>query len=232
MPVGGKLVFTANPGTGTTLRSPLPTVTMRARRREDTLAASAPTVFIPAGMPGLQGWLKDQPIQLVVQGPGGIGVEQGLTAALRTEIPGSYALTTRAFANYVQVEAIVVGLRAIIIAVASVGLMSFLLAGIDQVLARRATMAGLLALGVPRGTLRRAQLWEALVPLGLGIPATVALGRVSGATLLQITTRNVTAGLGDTIGLATGCVAGVAVIATVLLTMSVPRIDPEALRRP
>ena len=202
-----------------------------ATMRPSSLLADTDHLFLPVATPGLTDWLQRRPVQLLVEAPGGIGVEQQLEDELQTALPGAGVLATRAFANYVQARNIALVLDALTLAVLALGLLAFLLASIDQVLGRRSSVTGLLALGVPASTLRRAQLWESLTPLLVGLPLAAGLGFLTGSTYLLLASA-VSAPdwsqLGTVVVIAS---AGALAAALTLLVLAVPPIDPSSIRR-
>lgn len=215
-------------GTWTT---PAPTAAMSTAMRPSSLEVGIDDIFLPVATPGLAEWLQQQPVQLVVEGPGGISVEQQLQATLRTVLPGAQVITTRAFANYVQARNIAMVLDAVTLAVLSIGLLAFLLASIDQVLGRRSSIISLLVLGVPSSTLRLAQLWESLTPLLIGLPFAGGLGFLTGSSFVSLSDAASAPDwqqLGAIVGVAS---VGALATALALLVLAVPPIDSALIRR-
>ena len=66
---------------------------------------------------------------------------------------------------------------------------SLLVGGLEQLGERRPVLAALGAFGVPRGVLARSVLWQAAVPVALGLAVSVCVGLVLGALLLHVGDR-------------------------------------------
>ena len=208
----------------------VPTRRAPATRNPNNLPADIPELFIPFDAPGVQEFLAHRPVSLVVEGPGGIGVEATLKAALEAEIDDVFVTTTRAFANYVQTRNIVLVLNVATLAVLLLGLLSFALASIDQVLARRVSLTSLLVLGVPTRTLRTAQIWETLVPLGLGLPLAIGLGWFTGSGAHVMADQPTV--WSPVLGLASVALVGVVATTCLLVVAGIPRIQSQNIRRP
>lgn len=230
-PAAFPLPLAASDGTGQWYLDNAPQAIVTMTPKDDNLMSGHPSLFIPIGTPGISEWLEDQPVTLIVEGPGGIATERSLTSALRVELPGSYALATRAFSNYIQTRAQILVLNALTIAVVAVGLLSFMIASIDQVLGRRASMTNLLVLGIGSRTLRTAQLWESLIPLAIGLPAATWLGFGTGSALMRLYNPTYALNWPQLITMSSGSIVAVALVALALLVAAVPKIDPTSIRR-
>jgi hypothetical protein len=107
---------------------------------------------------------------------------------------------------------------------------SFLLASIDQVLARRSSISSLLVLGVSASTLRLAQLWESLVPLLIGLPLAAGLGFTTGSTYLLLSNADLTPDWQQLWLVVAAACGGALALALTLLVLAVPRLQPAAIR--
>lgn len=197
--------------------------------RSTSLMGEDAALFVPRDLPGVTTWLVGKPVDVIVEGPGGLGVEWRLADALRPIIPEVRVQSTRAFANYVTARNIVTVLDAIRVSVVVIGLLTFLLASIEQVLGRQATARSLLLIGVGRSTLRCAQLLESLVPLMISLPAAIGLGYLTGVAYVGLSGASATWASLSLVPIV--AIAGTILVSTVLLVLAVPRITPATVRR-
>lgn len=229
VPVGEPVRLVPNRGGDSELVVTSPGSAMAVSMRPTSLEQELPSLFIPASDRAAARWLKDQQVDLMVEAPGGLLVEQNVADALRAEIPGAYAVSTRALSNYVTNRNILTSLAAVRWAILALGLLSFLMASADQVLGRRESMRSLVLLGAPRSTLQRAQLIESLTPLLISVPAAIGLGHLAGSTYLKLGGGD--ANWNSVVLAMTVAAAGTAVVAATLLVLAVPRITPTGVRR-
>jgi hypothetical protein len=107
---------------------------------------------------------------------------------------------------------------------------SLLVGGLEQLRERRPVLAALSAFGVPRGVLARSVLWQAAVPIVLGLAVSVSVGLALAALLLRIGGQPFST---DWAAVAAMTGAGAAVIALVTLA-TLPALSrlmrPEGLR--
>jgi putative ABC transport system permease protein len=203
---------------------PAPTARVKGdtRRELDPIDAAVllpPSVLSAASLPE-----KAQVHVLVLGVPG-----RTLQADLETA--GLSASTYWGFEDY----DFVVGLRAIVWAVAavvlSVGLLAFAVAGIDRAVTRRREVVSLQVVGVPGPLLRRTQWLEAGLPIAVGTLFAIALGMLAGATYLSLAED----GLGalpwrQSLTLAAVSFVSAVAIAGLTVLAANPRISPDLIR--
>lgn len=189
------------------------------------------SMFIPLGTPGIAGLADHGRPGMVVLTDPGMQVRSLLAEAVAPWGPSAdvYPMFS------VEAYDFVAGLRAMAWAVAavvlSVGLLAFAISTVDRAISRRAEMVSLQLLGTPRSVIRTAQLWEALLPLALGLPGAVLLGWSVGSGYLALggalraSPWESTLALGAVGTLAAVLIAGITVLA------SAPRIRSDLIRR-
>ncbi|MDQ3629009.1 MAG: hypothetical protein M3419_09420 [Actinomycetota bacterium] len=188
-------------------------------------------VFIPMGTPGIAALAEHGgPGMIAVTDPGS-QVEASLFEAVARWGPAAWVSPLFSLDDY----AFVAGLRAMAWAVAavvlSVGLLAFAVSAVDRAISRRAEMVSLQLLGTPRSVIRAAQLWEALLPLALGLPGAVLLGWSVGSGYLALggalraNPWQSTLALGAIATMAAVLIAGLTVVA------SAPRVRADLIRR-
>lgn len=107
---------------------------------------------------------------------------------------------------------------------------SLLVGMLEQLRERRRVLAGLVALGVRRGSIGWSILWQAVVPVALGMLLAVGAGVAVGAVLLNIVNEPVSVDWGS-VGLMSGAAALVVVAVTGLSLPLLWRLmRPEGLR--
>ena len=108
--------------------------------------------------------------------------------------------------------------------------LSLLVGALEQRRERRPVLAALSAFGVPRGTLMRSVLWQAAVPVVLGLIVSVSVGVALGVLLLRVAGQTFTADWPSVAAMA-GAGAATIVLVTVASLPAVTRLmRPEGLR--
>lgn len=108
--------------------------------------------------------------------------------------------------------------------------LSLLVGALEQLRERRPVLAALSAFGVPRGTLMRSVLWQAAVPVVLGLIVSVSVGVVLAVLLLRVAGQTFTADWPSIAAMA-GAGAATIVLVTVASLPAVTRLmRPEGLR--
>jgi hypothetical protein len=114
--------------------------------------------------------------------------------------------------------------------VVSIGLLSFVLGGIDRALSRRAESARLQVFGTPRHTIRNAQWIEALLPLLVGVPLAAGLGSFAGATFLHLAEGGVATPYTGVVAVVVATMAGSVLVAGLTVVAAAPRLRAELIR--
>jgi hypothetical protein len=214
--------------TSTTIPLPGPTVlSTRSSKVEGSLADLPFDVLIPPTAPGVDtvAAATDQFI-LISADPG----PSAVNTILASGDYGAFAFTGPDFDDYNFVATLRTVIWTLAAVILSVGLLTFAVAAIDRALARRREIAGLLLLGIPPRTLRRAQLVEAVVPIAGGSLLAIAAGLFAGSSYLGL--------LGDgrytpwtpTLVLAACSLAASGAIAALTVLGSSGRLDANRIR--
>jgi hypothetical protein len=119
--------------------------------------------------------------------------------------------TARSFANVRRV--ILAGATAVLLLIGA----SLLVGALEQLRERRQVLAVLVAFGTRRGTMAVSVLWQALIPVAIGLLVAVAVGASLGALLLKIVAQPIVFDWGA-IAAMSG-VGGAVVLLVTLLTM-------------
>lgn len=183
-------------------------------------------LFIPHSSPQIAPIVQNPTDYLVLTGPGE-APRQALTA---TAAEQGFEVELQYLGAYRDVQAyqfLVWTLAAIVL---GIGLLAVLLTTIDRAIERRREIASQVALGVPLRVLRGSQLLQTLLPLSLGLVASIGLGYLTVMTYLKMADETAPA-LSDTI--ATMTIAAT-VSATIMAIATLPgiggRLTPDLLR--
>lgn len=107
---------------------------------------------------------------------------------------------------------------------------SMLVAALEQLRERRRVLAVLIAFGTPRATLSWSVLWQAAIPVALGLALAVVAGGALGAVLMEVADQPVRLDVAAIAGLA-GAGAGVVLLVTALSLPALWRSTrPDGLR--
>ncbi|MGW7418060.1 FtsX-like permease family protein [Streptomyces sp. NPDC054863] len=107
---------------------------------------------------------------------------------------------------------------------------SLLVSQLEQLRERRKLLAALVAFGTRRSTLGWSVLWQAAVPVALGLILAIAVGTVLGVVLLRMTMRTVGFDWGG-VAVMSGLAAGVVLLVTALsMPVLVRLMRPDGLR--
>jgi hypothetical protein len=212
-----------------TLTTPTPATTLAHEYSDDDLVYA--NVFLPESTPGVADLVSGSRPAWMVSATGGPTAAAQLRAALRDAAPQVSVVPEWLAADTVYIDTMRRGLSLLATLVVSIGLLSFVLGGIDRALSRRSESARLQVFGTPRRTIRNAQWIEALLPLLVGVPLAAGLGSFAGATFLHL-------GSGDEVATPyTGVVAvvGATMIGSVLVAgltviAAAPKLRPELIR--
>ncbi|WP_327697428.1 ABC transporter permease [Streptomyces sp. NBC_00459] len=107
---------------------------------------------------------------------------------------------------------------------------SLLVSQLEQLRERRKLLSSLVAFGTRRRTLSLSVLWQTVIPIGLGLVLSSAVGLTLGVVLLKMTSRSIGVDWAAVLAM-TGIGAGVALLVTVLSLPPLLRLmRPEGLR--
>lgn len=171
-------------GSHRTLTLPTPTHTLPHTSSSADLVDAA--VFLPLATPGVDKLLGSGPRLWSIEAHGGPGAVDQIQSRLRRAAPAAWVQPEWSADDLTYVDTMRRGLWMLAALVIAVGLLSFVLGGVDRALSRRAESARLQVFGTPRRTIVAAQWIEGLLPMLLGVPLAVGLGTFAGQAYLSL----------------------------------------------
>ena len=210
------------------LTSPTPTATLEHDWSDDDLTYAS--VFLPETTPGVPKLVDGDAPAWQVSANGGPTAAAQLRAALRDVTPQAYVSRDWRAADTAYIDTMRRGLWLMATLVVSIGLLSFVLGGIDRALSRRAESARLQVFGTPRRTIRNAQWIEALLPLLVGVPLAAGLGSFAGATFLQLAEGGVATPYTGVVAVVVATMAGSVLVGGLTVVAAAPRLRAELIR--
>ena len=210
------------------LTTPTPSVTLEHDWSEDDLTGAS--VFLPETTPGVADLARGGQPAWHVSATGGPTAAAQLRAALREVTPQASVVRHWRAADMAYIDTMRRGLWLMASLVVSIGLLSFVLGGIDRALSRRAESARMQVLGTPRRTIRNAQWIEALLPLLVGVPLAAGLGSFAGATFLHLAEGGVATPYTGVVAVVVATMAGSVLVAGLTVVAAAPRLRPELIR--
>jgi hypothetical protein len=210
------------------LTTPIPTATLEHHWSEDDLTYAS--VFLPETTPGVADLVDGGRPAWLVSATGGPTAAAQLRAALRDVTPEAYVSRDWRAADTAYIDTMRRGLWLMATLVVGIGLLSFVLGGIDRALSRRAESARLQVFGTPRHTIRNAQWIEALLPLLVGVPLAAGLGSFAGATFLHLAEGGVATPYTGVVAVVVATMAGSVLVAGLTVVAAAPRLRAELIR--
>jgi hypothetical protein len=186
------------------------------------LATPAAVAGIPLSLFQLTAYLTLDPAQ-----PDAIEQARNVAAAVDPRVRMSDATTTTTDSQFANLRR---GLFAGAVAVLTLIGASMLVSALEQLRERRRLIAALVAFGTPRATLARSLLWQAALPVALGLALAIVTGSALGALLLRIVGEPVSLDAAAILGM-TAAGAAVVLLVTALTLPALRRLTrPEGLR--
>jgi hypothetical protein len=187
-------------------------------------------VFLPTSSPGVAQLLGSGPQEWAISAHGGVDAAAQVQDRLREVAPRASVNPSWHASALTYIDTMRRGLWLLAGLVIAVGLLSFVLGGVDRALSRRAESARLQVFGTPRRTIVAAQWIEALLPLLVGVPLAAGLGSFAGETFLTFNE-----GLAPTpwAGITTVVfvtLLGSVVVAGLTVVAAAPRLRAELIR--
>jgi putative ABC transport system permease protein len=228
-------------------RTPGPTLTWRANGSAGTLSVPTPqttlsydysteqdlvyaNVFLPQSTPGVEDLLNAGQPSWSVSAHGGPSAAAQVQTALRDVSPHASVSRDWRKADLAYVDTMKRGLWLLAGLVVSVGLLSFVLGGVDRALSRRAESARLQVFGTPRRTIMAAQWIEALLPLLVGVPLAAGLGSFAGETFLSLAERSMATPWTGIVTVVLATLLGSVVVAGLTVVAAAPRLRADLIR--
>lgn len=227
-------------------RGPAVTLDWRVRGQRGTIALPTPrtslayiyssqdlvyaNVFLPASSPGLSRLLGSGPAQWSVSAHGGAEAAAQVQSRLREVLPQASVQPSWSRESLIFVDTMRRGLWLLASLVVAVGLLSFVLGGIDRALARRVESARLQVFGTPRRTIVAAQWIEALLPLLVGVPLAAGLGAFAGETFLALAEESIATPWTGITTLVFVTLLGSVLVAGLTVFAAAPRLRADLIR--
>jgi len=207
-----------------------PALTLTVPTTDDPNWREPYTLFVPVSTPGILAVTDPMTTWTVVLdgGPSPRGAvvaaatERGLVALDHSEWELEELRTVQGYRTILWT---VVG------AALLVGFAALLIAAVDRALERRRQVAALAAVGVPLRVLRRSQLIQSLLPLGVGIPLAGGLGLLGGYGYLRYGEGIAASPVPSILATAVGGLVGALLVAALTLPALGRGATPELLRR-
>lgn len=181
---GPTLAWKPNGSRRETVSLPAPQATLQHTWSSQDLGYA--NVFLPGSTPGVAELLDGGPSRWSISAHGGPDAAAQVQDRLREVAPRASVNPTWRASDLVFVDTMRRGLWLLAGLVVAVGLLSFVLGGVDRALSRRAESARLQVFGTPRRTIAAAQWIEGLLPLLVGVPLAAGLGSFAGETFLSL----------------------------------------------
>lgn len=211
------------------LAIPTPATTLAYDWSEDDLTYA--NVFLPESTPGLADLVGEPRPTWMVSATGGATAAAQLESALR-DVTSQVSVSPQwSAADTVYIDTMRRGLWLLATLVVSIGLLSFVLGGIDRALSRRSESARLQVFGTPRRTIVNAQWIEALLPLLVGVPLAAGLGSFAGATFVSLASGDgVATPYTGVTAVVAATLAGSVLVAGLTVVAAAPRLRAELIR--
>lgn len=215
-------------GSARTLSVPTPRTTLSYDYSEQDLVYA--DVFLPSSTPGVEDLLDVGQPSWSVSAHGGPSAAAQVQAALRDVAPQAWVSRDWRKADLAYVDTMKRGLWLLAGLVVSVGLLSFVLGGVDRALSRRAESARLQVFGTPRRTIVAAQWIEGLLPLLVGVPLAAGLGSFAGETFLSLVEGSIATPWTGIVTLVLATLLGSVVVAGLTVLAAAPRLRADLIR--
>lgn len=142
--------------------------------------------FLAASTPGVRKLLGGGSPRWVIEAHGGADAAEQIRGRLHNVAPHATIQPGWYPEDLTYVDTMRRGLWMLAALVVAVGLLSFVLGGVDRALSRRAESARLQVFGTPRRTIVAAQWVEGLLPMLVGVPLAAWLGTFAGQAYLSL----------------------------------------------
>lgn len=195
--------------------------------RQDLVYAD---VFLPTSSPGVAQLLGSGPQEWAISAHGGVDAAAQVQDRLREVAPRASVNPSWHSSSLTYIDTMRRGLWLLAGLVIAVGLLSFVLGGVDRALSRRAESARLQVFGTPRRTIVAAQWIEALLPLLVGVPLAAGLGSFAGEAFLSLADAGLSTPWTGIITLVMATLLGSVVVAGLTVVAAAPRLRAELIR--
>ncbi|MEJ7741131.1 MAG: hypothetical protein WKF73_00485 [Nocardioidaceae bacterium] len=187
-------------------------------------------VFLPTSSPGVAQLRGSGPREWAISAHGGVDAAAQVQDRLRVVAPRASVNPSWDASALTYIDTMRRGLWLLAGLVIAVGLLSFVLGGVDRALSRRAESARLQVFGTPRRTIVAAQWIEALLPLLVGVPLAAGLGSFAGEAFLSLADAGLTTPWTGIVTVVLATLLGSVVVAGLTVVAAAPRLRADLIR--